>query len=104
MAEVIRREESVSAVIPARPGPIHAHRSAGEELLERLQARWEDLKERVRNPNATNRRGLVDELRDDADYLRARARYHHENRPLHALAIVAGAAFALGLLLGLGRD
>jgi ElaB/YqjD/DUF883 family membrane-anchored ribosome-binding protein len=73
-----------------------------QELFERLQRRWEELKDRIANPTAV-RLSLTRELRDDMDYVRARARYYHEDRPLQAVAMVAGAAFALGLVLGLLR-
>jgi Na+(H+)/acetate symporter ActP len=78
-------------------------KSAAADVVDHLQKRWEELKDRISEPNAVNRPSLTEELRADADYVWLRARYYHENRPLHALGLVAAGAFAVGLVIGLWR-
>ena len=78
-------------------------KSAAADVVDHLQRRWEELKDRISEPNAVNRPSLTEELRADADYVWLRARYYHENRPLHALGLVAAGAFAVGLVIGLWR-
>ncbi len=110
MAEAILRNRSFAepvAEIPIRgsePGtPPTATTTAAQELLDGLRTRWEDLKERVEKPAAAAGMSLKRELSQDADYVRIRARYYHEKRPLQTLGVVAAAAFAFGLILGLWR-
>jgi hypothetical protein len=103
MAEPILRDPVVS--MPSQAGtPRTARVSTGatQQFIERLQRRWEELKDRVASPTAMPP-SLIRELRDDIGYVGARARYYHENRPLQALGMIAGTAFALGLLVGLLR-
>ena len=104
MVEIVRNapQSNLNAEViePDRP---FTPASTSNDLLNRLQTRWEDLKQRISEPNAENRPSLTEELRADADYVRLRARYYHENRPLHALGIVAAGAFAVGLVIGFWR-
>lgn len=104
MAEPVLREP-----VPPRPYKVAQaeqpplYRAATQDFFDWLQVRWEELKDRIANPSAINRPKFVQELRNDADYLRLRARFYHEHRPLHVLGAVAAAGFAVGLFLGFRR-
>lgn len=79
---------------------------AAQRLGDHLQERWQRVNERLRRASAQARAelpALQQELREDAEYVAVRARYYHETRPLSALGMVAAAAFALGMIVGLGR-
>ena len=78
-------------------------KTATNELLEELRTRWEDLKARTEEQALAASRSLRRELSEDAHYVRIRARYYHESRPLQTLSAVAAAGFVLGLTLGLWR-
>jgi len=103
MAEPMLREtvSRGSSEALGREG-MHVSRSAAEDMLESLQARWEELKERLSDPNAAGPT-FMRELREDLDYVRVRARYYHQHRPLTVLGAVAATGFVLGLLLGFRR-
>lgn len=78
-------------------------RTASQEMLEELHKRLEDLRERVEKQTTGVGMSLRRELNQDADYVKIRARYYHEHRPLQALGIVAAAGFVLGVFVGLWR-
>lgn len=121
MAEAILRNRMSPEPIPINDTPtyvqeVHAPeakgaasetmrrvRTASEDLLQELRTRWEELKERTEKQATHTSRSLRRELHQDADYVRIRARYYHENRPLQTLGVVAAAGFLLGLTLGLWR-
>ncbi len=121
MAEAILRNRMAPEPIPINETPTHVAevhtpeakgtatetirrvRSASEDLLQELRSRWEELKERTEKQAAHTSRTLGRELQQDADYVRIRARYYHENRPLQTLGVAAAAGFMLGLTLGLWR-
>lgn len=87
---------------PSTARPVKA-RTASQEMLEELHKRLEDLRERVEKQTSDVGMSLRRELNQDADYVKIRARYYHEHRPLQALGIVAAAGFALGVFVGLWR-
>ncbi|MFP5277300.1 MAG: phage tail assembly chaperone [Acidobacteriota bacterium] len=121
MAEAILRNRMAPEPIPINDTPTYVQevqapetkgtasetmrrvRSASEDLLQELRTRWEELKERTEKQATHTSRSLRRELHQDADYVRIRARYYHENRPLQTLGVVAAAGFLLGLTLGLWR-
>lgn len=118
MAEPVLRNRTVpeaAAEMPLRPVvqevPIRStiaerareRTNAAQELLEGLRTRWEEMKERVEKQGEATAVSLRRELSQDADYVRIRARYYHEKRPLQTLGVVAAAAFVFGLTLGLWR-
>ena len=108
MAEAIRRDDfppdSVTDVIPTQTVPITQGRSGGSgNVFRELKARSEELRDWVANRATANSASILHEIQYDAEYLRLRARYYHERRPLFALGAVAGAAFGFGLILGLWR-
>lgn len=78
-------------------------RTASQEMLEELRKRLEDLRERVEKQTSEAAVSLKRELSQDADYVKIRARYYHERRPLQALGMVAAAGFVLGVFVGLWR-
>lgn len=75
---------------------------AARQLTDRLQDGWQQMSDCV---NETRARIPVfkQELREDAAYIAERARYYHEERPIHTLGVIAAAAFVLGIAIGLGR-
>lgn len=75
-----------------------------QEMLNELRSRIDELRERVEKQTAATGMSLMRELTQDADYVKIRARYYHQRRPLQAVGMVAAAGFALGLFLGLWRQ
>lgn len=78
-------------------------RTASQEMLEELRRRLEELRERVEKQTSEAGVSLKRELSQDADYVKIRARYYHERRPLQALGMVAAAGFVFGVFVGLWR-
>jgi len=90
---------------------------ATQDLVGRLQSRWEELTDRINeftdrlnsmraaysSSFARYSSSFARELRANADNVRSRVRYYHERRPLQVLGMVAAATFAVGLLVGLRR-
>jgi ElaB/YqjD/DUF883 family membrane-anchored ribosome-binding protein len=76
---------------------------ASRALLDELQRRWQELKERVENSATATRRSLATEMSEDAEYVKIRARYYHERQPLEAVGMVAASAFVVGMILGFWR-
>lgn len=121
MAEAITRDRPLSEPVPFSEVPargtqakaadakqaaaeaLRRTRTATEELFQELRVRWEELKQRSEEQAMAAGRSLGRELNQDAKYVRIRARYYHENRPLQTLGVVAAAGFVLGLALGLWR-
>lgn len=102
MAEPILREPVSTQ--PLQPlEVVRVPKSTTQDLFERVQSRWEELKQRIANPTAANRPSVIRELRDEADHVRLRIRHYHESRPLQAVGLAAAATFALGLFIGLRR-
>lgn len=78
-------------------------RTPSQEMLEELRRRLEDLRERVEKQTSEAGISLKRELSQDADYVKIRARYYHERRPLQTLGMVAAAGFVFGVFVGLWR-
>jgi ElaB/YqjD/DUF883 family membrane-anchored ribosome-binding protein len=74
-----------------------------QEMLEELRHRLEHLRERVERHTRDAGVSLKRELSHDANYVKVRARYYHERRPLQTLGMVAAAGFVLGVIVGLWR-
>lgn len=100
MAEVELRDRAQGAVAKQA----RAAKSAARDLVEGLRTQLDKVNDRIDNPAAKKFPCLGEELRDDANYVVRRVRYFHEYRPLNAVGLVAGTAFALGLAIGLWRD
>ena len=78
-------------------------RTPSQEMLEELRHRLEHLRERVERRTSEAGTSLKRELKHDADYVKVRARFYHERRPLQTLGMVAAAGFVLGVFVGLWR-
>lgn len=78
-------------------------RTSSQEMMEELRKRLEELRERVEKQASEAGVSLKRELSQDADYVKIRARYYHERRPLQALGMVAAAGFVFGVFVGLWR-
>ncbi len=63
----------------------------------------EHIPERIRKRAATAGRNLKQELAEDVDYVKVRARHYHEHEPLKALGVVAAAGLLGGIFIGLRR-
>lgn len=101
-----RRSEPVSpasAVHARTRTPPPKARSSSQEMMDELRRRLEDLRERVEKQTSEVGMNLKRELSQDADYVKIRARYYHERRPLQTLGMVAAAGFVLGVFVGLWR-
>jgi len=90
------RISGVRARPPKAPTP-------SQEMLEELRRRLEHLRERVERHTRDAGVSLKRELSHDADYIKIRARYYHERRPLQTLGMVAAAGFVFGVIVGLWR-
>lgn len=75
---------------------------AAQRLRERLQEGWQQVSDTV-TETAAQLPAFKQEFAGDAQRLAGRARLYHQARPINALGVVAAAAFALGLVIGLGR-
>jgi len=75
---------------------------AARQLKERLQDGWQQMSDCV-SETKSQIPVFKQELREDAAYIKERARYYHEARPLSVLGVIAAAAFVLGIAIGLGR-
>lgn len=93
---ISNRTSSVSARPPRA-------RTPSQEMLEELRGRLEHLKNRVERHTSETGISLKREFRRDADYVKIRARYYHDRRPLQTLGMVAAAGFVLGVFVGLWR-
>lgn len=78
-------------------------RTSSQEMMGELRKRLEELRERVEKQTSEAGVSLKRELSQDADYVKIRARYYHERRPLQTLGMVAAAGFVLGVFVGLWR-
>lgn len=78
-------------------------RTPSQEMLDELRGRLEHLKERVEKHTSEAGTSLKRELSRDADYVKIRARYYHQRRPLQTLGMVAAAGFVFGVFVGLWR-
>lgn len=79
---------------------------AAQRLRSRLHDRWQQVSDTVTDAvseTAAQIPVFKRELADDAQRLAGRARLYHETQPISALGVVAAAAFAVGLVVGLGR-
>jgi len=104
LPEPIRAASQPEFVTPQpAPEPEPSWVPASRALLDELQTRWKELKERVENSASATRRSLKTELSEDAEYVKIRARYYHERQPLEAVGMVAASAFIVGLILGFWR-
>lgn len=75
---------------------------AARQLKDRLQDGCQQMSDCVTETRARIP-AFKQELREDAAYIAERARYYHEERPIHTLGIIAAAAFVIGIAIGLGR-
>jgi ElaB/YqjD/DUF883 family membrane-anchored ribosome-binding protein len=75
---------------------------AAQRLRSSLQERFQQVSNTV-TETAAQLPAFKQELTDDAQRLARRARLYHQARPISALGVVAAAAFALGIVIGLGR-
>lgn len=91
-----------TAPTPA-PAPGPRPHTPLQEVLRELRTRLDELRERVEKQAEASGRTLRRELTEDAEYVKIRARYYHQRRPLQALGMVAMGTFVLGLCLGLWR-
>lgn len=75
---------------------------AAKRLRSRLHERWQQVSDTV-SETAAELPAFKQELADEAQRLADRARLYHQTCPISALGVVAAAAFALGMAIGLGR-
>lgn len=75
---------------------------AAKRLRSRLHERWQQVSDTV-SETAAELPAFKQELADEAQRLAGRARLYHRTQPISALGVVAAAAFALGMVIGLGK-
>lgn len=90
---------------PTETTPTHPPRmrTSSQEMMDELRRRLEELRDRVEKQTSAIGTSLKRELSHDADYVKVRARYYHDRRPVQTLGIVAAAGFVFGMLVGLRR-
>lgn len=73
------------------------------EVLRRLQARSQEVTERISQEVSTRGYEILREVRGGAESVKLRAAAMHEQQPVRAVGMAAASAFAFGLILGLWR-
>lgn len=91
-------ETTAASLLEKAEATLHA----AQRLRSKLHDRWQQVSETV-SETAAQFPAYGQELADDAQRLAGRARLYHQTRPISALGVVAAAAFALGMVIGLGR-
>jgi ElaB/YqjD/DUF883 family membrane-anchored ribosome-binding protein len=74
------------------------------ERLEEMKARFTVIRGRAQEGAASKAADLKQAAREHAHGARSRAAYYAREYPLHVIAAVAGAGFALGIALRIWRS